>query len=303
MNTHHRSHLTNEKRCIAELIAQPHAGRSIDAAQIKLIRQTCVMFPALSRRELAHTVCEHLEWYTANGRNSIHSCLGLLERMEGLGLVMLPEKDRSKIRTAQRQLTWGARSEAQPLIACRLQQLAPVSIEPVFEPAAVATWNELVDRHHYLKYRRPIGPHMRYFVFDKSRRPLGCVMFCYAARRLTCRDAWIGWQGREYKDHLDRVLCNSRFLMLPWVRVPHLASKALSLCARRIGDDWRMCHGYRPLLLETYVDDSRFKATCYRAANWQWIGHTDRRSGKTRKSVYVYPLVKHARRMLRAGAS
>ena len=261
------------------------------------------MFPALSGRELAHTVCEHLDWRTANGRNRIQSCIGLLQRMEDLQLLVLPEKDRSKIRAAQRKPARGAASGPRPAIACGLRGLSPVSAEPVVEAEAVSAWNELVDRHHYLGCRRPVGPHIRYFVFDDSRRRLGGAMFCYAARRLSCRDEWIGWQDADYKASLERVVCNSRFLILPWVRAAHLASKALSLCARRIGGDWQARHGCRPPLLETCVDDSLFTATCCRAANRRRIGRTGPRSGKTRKSVYVHPLARNARRILREGAS
>ena len=165
----------------------------------------------------------------------------------------------------------------------------------------------MVDRHHYLGYRRPFGRHLRYFLLDGQGRRLGCLLFTAGATHLPCRDAWIGWGERERAKRLEWVVCNSRFLLFPWVRVKCLASKALSMALRRLAEDWAVQHGYRPVLVETFIDPERFDATCYRAANWQRIGRSKGRpgeevsGGKNRKEVYVYPLAKRCREVLRNG--
>ena len=176
------------------------------------------------------------------------------------------------------------------------------------ETQAVREWNELVDRHHYLGYRRPIGAYLRYFIVDCQGRRLGCMMFTYAVKSVRCRDEWVGWQDEKFKKHLELVVNNNRFLILPWVRVKNLASKALSMACRQLADDWQQHYGYQPVLIETFVDPERFNASCYRAANWQCIGKTQGRTAadsnatKGPKDVYLYPLVDDARTILLHGA-
>ena len=164
------------------------------------------------------------------------------------------------------------------------------------EREAVAEWNEWVERYHPQGYRQPIGAHLRYFLLDRHGRQLGCLLFGFATRNLECRDTWIGWQGQAHRKHLDLVISNSRFLLFPWVQVKFLASKALGLALQQLPQDWQQRHGYRPVLVETFVDLERYRATCYRAANWQFLGMTKGRKArgtapaKTPKGVYVYPL-------------
>ncbi len=143
----------------------------------------------------------------------------------------------------------------------------PIVLQVVTEKEEVGEWNELVDRYHYLGYRRPIGPHLRYWIVDREGPKLRCLMFSYAVRSLACRDEWIGWQDQAHKKHLHPVVNNNRFVVLPWVQVKHLASKVLSAVCRQLPDDWQQHWGYRPVLIETFVDPGRFKASSYRAAN------------------------------------
>ena len=150
---------------------------------------------------------------------------------------------------------WTARSEPGAEIGGALEGLEPLELRVVTEPHEVARWNELLDRHHYLGYRRPVGPHLRYAIVDRRGRWLGCLLFSYAARSLPCRDDFIGWDEAARRKRLDRVLGNPRFLILPWVRVGNLASKALSLATRRLADDWKARHGYRPVLVEALALD------------------------------------------------
>jgi len=292
---------------IENLKSTTFGGKRFTRKQIASIQQTVIRFCALSRRELAQTICEHLHWHTPKGENRIQSCLSALEDLEQLGIVSLPEKRASKQRGPQRTLTWTSQTQEQAGVDGDLSQLTPISLQVVTDKEAIERWNEYVDRYHYLGYKRPIGPHLRYFIVDNQARELGCLMFSYAVKTLACRDEWIGWQDKTHKKHLELVVNNNRFLLLPWVKVKCLASKVLSIAARQLADDWAVRHGYRPVLMETFVDLTKFDATCYRAANWQYLGETKARAastvtqGKTAKGVYVYPLTKSARSILLNG--
>ena len=162
-------------------------------------------------------------------------------------------------------------------------------------------FNELVDRYHELGYRRPVGCHLRYFIVAGDGRRLGCLLFQRASNRLRCRDEWIGWDGRRFNRRLERVVCNSRFLILPWVRVKNLASHALSLSAARLADDWQARWQVRPALVETFVDGRIREGTSYRAAGWEHAGRSagDRSKGKAPKDVYLKALQADARAVLR----
>ena len=287
---------------IRKLKSTTFLGRRLTRRQIAEVQRTARSFPGLSRNELAHTVCEHLNLHAPNGGNRVHTARRLLEQLEELGILVLPDKDESKRRGAQKAPAWTARSEPGAEIGGALEGLEPLELRVVTEPHEVARWNELIDRHHYLGYRRPVGPHLRYAIVDRGGRWLGCLLFSYAARSLPCRDDFIGWDEAARRKRLDRVLGNPRFLILPWVRVGNLASKALSLATRRLADDWKARHGYRPVLVETFVDPARFDGACYRAANWRHLGETaGKRSARTPKSVFVQPLDKDFRAILVEG--
>ena len=287
---------------IRKLKSTTFLGRRLTRRQIADVQRTARSFPGLSRNELAHTVCEHLNLHAPSGGNRVHTARRLLEQLEELGILVLPDKDESKRRGAQKAPAWTARSEPGAEIGGALEGLEPLELRVVTEPHEVARWNELIDRHHYLGYRRPVGPHLRYAIVDRRGRWLGCLLFSYAARSLPCRDDFIGWDEAARRKRLDRVLGNPRFLILPWVRVGNLASKALSLATRRLADDWKARHGYRPVLVETFVDPARFDGACYRAANWRHLGETaGKRSARTPKSVFVQPLDKDFRAILVEG--
>ncbi|MBL4869288.1 MAG: IS4 family transposase [Pseudomonadales bacterium] len=289
---------------IANLKSTTFGGKRFTRKQITSIKETAARFSSLSRRELAHTICEHLAWQTPTGKNKVQSCLGMLESLEELGILCLPEKNKSMHRGPQKKIHWTKQTQEQPTIDDDLNQLTPISLQVVTEKEAIKQWNEFVDRHHYLGYKHPIGSHLRYFILDRQGRKLGCLLFSYAVTRLPLRDEWIGWQDQAHKKHLKLVINNNRFLVLPWVKVKHLASKALAIASRQLADDWNEHHGYRPVLLETFVDLTKFNATCYRAANWQYLGDTKgataskKVQGKTPKGIYIYPLVDNAKSIL-----
>ena len=197
-----------------------------------------------------------------------------------------------------------AQAEPEPLLEAAVHELGELHLERV-ERQASALWNEYIDRYHYLGYKPLPGAQLRYFAYAGERR-VGLLGFGAAAWKTGPRDAWIGWSREQRRRNLGAVVNNARFLVLPWVRVKGLASKLLAMAARGLPEDWAGCYGYRPVLLESFVEVERFAGTCYRAANWLCVGQTqgrgklgDHRLGQVPiKTVWVYPLAKDFRERL-----
>jgi hypothetical protein len=274
-----------------------HCGRAFSAEEIAGIRETVAWLPGLARRELAATLCEHLHWYTVTGTPKLHACGEFLERLEAAGLVVLPALQ-IPIRPGPARLAMVPEVLVEAPIQCSLAALGPVHLEIVrAQPAAVAQWNAAVARWHPLGFKGAFGYRLRYFICAGEQR-LGCVLLAGAARALAVRDRWIGWDAQARREHLVRVLNNSRFLIFPHVEVPHLASHVLGQLARRVRADWLEQWGFEPLLLETFVDPRHYAGTCYRAAGWELLGQTSgqglARPGRTYRStprqVWVKPL-------------
>lgn len=194
-----------------------------------------------------------------------------------------------------------------------LRDVAPVQLELVEEEDDRLLWRELIGRYHYLGHKVPFGAHLRYLI--RASRPaeavVGCIQVSSPAWKVAARDEWIGWDGESRQQRLQRVVNNSRFLLLPWIRVKYLASHVLSKLAKRIGADWQQAYGVTPVLMETFVDSSRFEGTCYRAAGWTWLGTTSgrgrmdshhERTGAAPKEIFVRCLRRHAPRLLREGS-
>ncbi len=292
---------------IKKLKTTTFGGRRFTRKQIAHIQSVVQSFPNLSRRELCDTLCEHFDWVTPSGVNSSQACLNALEQMESAEVLKLPAKIESKMRGKKKPLAWTSRTDQQPDIDGELESLLPLRLLIVKEPSERQLWNEYVDRHHYLGYKHPIGSHLRYFIVDAKGRKLGCLLFSFASRVLPDRDHWIGWDSSARQKRLNLVINNNRYLIFPWVKVKNLASKALSIACQQLPGDWYNTHGYQPLLLETFVDRSQYKGTCYRAANWINIGqtkgtHIDKKGHKKSiKDIYLYPLSKHCQQILTTG--
>jgi hypothetical protein len=227
--------------------------------------------------------------------------------MQGAGLFQLPAKQARPGKATQKPIQWSRHTAPQPAIDATLGQFTAITVEPVTEPDAIVRFNEYIDRYHYLGYRRPIGNHLRYFIVGRDARGerlLGCLLFAFAVNTLECRDRWIGWNDKQREKHLPLVIDNTRFLIFPWVQVKNLASKALSLAANRVTDDWLTHHGLQPVLMETFVDTGRFTGACYKAANWSRIGQSAGQKGsentakKNPKAVFVHPLREDCRTIL-----
>jgi hypothetical protein len=281
-------------------------GRSFLATEIELIRDVVSDFRTLSLTEIARTICELLEWKRPNGRLKNHECRLLLEKLSAAGLVSLPAVRESGPRGPRIVLPTENGVEQEPL-SRSVGELVPLTLTVVRSGPESALWNELVDRYHYLGYKVPVGANLRYLVYSGSaEQVLACLLWSSPAWKMAARDSWIGWTNEERARNLQLVVNNSRFLILPWVRVRYVASTILSLCARQLPVDWERLYGYRPLLLETLVD-AQFCGTSYRGANWIDLGETSGRGrmdqhhethGRAVKRIYIYPLCRNVQRRL-----
>lgn len=284
-------------------------GHEVGARELDLIREVVSRFGGLSRDELAHTVCELLAWKRATGRLKGRECRQFLERLEASGVLRLPAKRTGRPVGSRTRVPVTARGDAQATLAGTVRDVAPILVERVDTADDRLLFRELVGRHHYLGHAVPFGAQLRYLVYASrpQRMVVACVQFSSPAWRMASRDTWIGWDEATRARNLSRVVNNSRFLILPWVRVKNLASTILSRVARRLGEDWPAWYGATPVLLETLVDPVRFDGASYRAANWIVVGETTgrgRQPGRAReerapKRVLIYPLVRDAARRLR----
>jgi hypothetical protein len=282
--------------------------REIFLEDIDHIRLVSGRFPTLSRNEIVRTLCETLDWLTPAGRPKLNACFKLLHRLEAQGNIRLPAKREQYTHRANAGVSTPAlssRTAAQPPLNISLKALGPVRLVALGKRADRALWNEYVERYHYLGYKRPFGYRQRYFIEAEQHR-VGCVLLSGASRALGARDRWIGWDDRQRMKNLPWVLNNNRFVLFPWIQVPNLASHVLGQLARRAGDDWQQRWGYRPVLLETFVDPRRFQGSCYRAAGWEQLGCTTGeglvRAGRayrtSPKLIFAKPLQADFRRLL-----
>jgi len=285
-------------------------GRQITDAELDAARQTVRLCSGLSRLELARTICEHWDWVTASGSHKITACLKVLEEWEQQGLLRLPGK-RKMTRWNTDQASGAVatqRTEPGTPLVGRLSEVGSVWLEVVQGQEDGQLWNEYVDRYHYLGYRQPVGCFLRYFI-QSAAGLLGCVLMAGAAKAMRRRDQWIGWDRPRRQENLPWVINNTRLLIFPWVEVRQLSSHVLGQLARRMGSDWQQRWGYRPLLMETFVDPLKFPGTCYQAAGWMELGRTTGRGlaraggvyESTSKIIYVKALAEDVRERLCGG--
>lgn len=286
------------------------SGRRFTTKELALIREVVESCSGLSRKELAQTVCELLGWKRPSGGLKGRECSEFLERLESTGALALPDKQPRRPVGSRTRVPITAQGDGGRELVGDVSEFAPIEIETVETREQRLLFRELVGRHHYLGHAVPFGAHLRYLAYASrpERSVVGCIQFSSPAWRMVARDGWIGWNDCTRQRNLQRVVNNSRFLILPWVRVKNLASVVLSLVARRVCADWPRRYGVEVLLIETLVDTSRYRGHCYLAANWIRLGETSgrgrmdrehRRHGAAPKTVLVYPLVKDACRRLR----
>lgn len=288
---------------MANIVVQ---GRALDEAQLQEIQALVDGNPSWSRRRLADALVQSWDWRNAAGRLKDMSCRRMLARLDAKGLVRLPARRRVSPKRKARVIAEVAGVD-QSVWAASLAEVQPVTLELVgYGTPTTALFDHLLARYHYLGYAYPVGANVRYLARGRDGRVLACAVWASAALKVGCRDQWLGWSSAQRMAGLARLANNTRFLILPWVQVPHLASHLLGLMTRRLARDWRERTGHTLALVETFVDASRFQGTCYRAANWLRLGATQGRTRNDRersiqaavKDVYLYPLVADFRQRL-----
>jgi hypothetical protein len=281
-------------------------GRRLGLAEIARIRDLVAGNPQWSRRRISEALCAEWDWRNGSGRLKDMATRTLLVKLEARGLIELPARRRTASNRMRSQRIERLDWDCSPVEAA-LGELGPLVVEEVSTDAARRRRLEAaLGEFHYLGYRGTVGENLQYAVADAAGRLLGCLLFGSAAWKCRARDGFIGWTPVERSERLHLLTNNTRFLILPWVRVRHLASWALSQVLRRLSRDWRRKYGHEIVLVETFVERARFVGTSYRAANWIRLGTTTGRSRQDRdrtlvvpdKDVYVYPLRRDFRRVL-----
>jgi len=281
-------------------------GQHFTDEVIRKVNKTVASEPTISRRALSLKVCQWLDWTSPNGRLKEMSCRVALLKLHRQGIFHLPECAAKPSFHPCPERRWPI--EQMSSVCCELRELGGVELIRVGsrESRSSRLWKTLMDRYHYLGSGPLCGAQIRYLIKSPSSGWLGGLSFSGAAWRVEARDRWIGWSDAVRKTHLAKVVCNSRFLILPQVQVPNLASHVLSLSVRRLAGDWLERYGFEPVLLETFVERDRFTGACYRAANWEHVGSTCGRGRQDRermkvlpvKDVYLFSLRKDARKVL-----
>lgn len=272
-----------------------YCGRTFQPSELSAIRSLIATNPSAHRAALARMVCEELDWRRPDGRRKDMSCRLAMLRMHRDGLLELPAPQTSNGNGKRKPVLTTASEPGEP-IEIPAGQLGELEFVSVRTPSDSSLWNELVERYHYLGYAPLPGAQMRYFV-GSGGRTLAALGFGASAWKAAPRDQFIGWSPEQRTANLHLVVNNARFLILPWVRSPNLASRVLATVAKRLPRDWEARYGYRPAMLETFVEE-RFRGTCYRAANWICVGQTqgrgkldrEHRAMLPKKLIFLYPL-------------
>ena len=250
-----------------------YRGRSVTSEQIAFIRQLITDHPHLSRWKLSRQLCESWQWKQSNGALRDMVCRGLLLMLDRAGEIQLPPVKRVvRNRLAQRERPEPVIPDNRPVHGS-LSDLQPLEFVQVRRTAEEPLFNSLMEQYHYLGYEQPVGEHVKYLVKARGQ-VIACLAWSSAPRHLKLRDRYVGWSDEARERNVHMLAYNTRFLILPWVRVPHLASHILGRMAKLVPEDWQRLYAHPIYWLETFVDTARFAGTCYRAANWQEIGTT-----------------------------
>lgn len=283
-------------------------NRLFTRAEIERIKEITAQYWAKGRWKISQVICEDLNWRQANGRLKEVACREALRKMAKLGFINLPPKKSNGGFKIIKPLTADEVGFQKPptVITGNLKHLGPISFTLASTHKEVQLWRYLIQRYHYLGYKIIVGRYLKYFIYlDEDLVAL--LGFADGIYHHHLRDHWIGWNKETQQNNRHLVVNNCRFLILPWIKIKNLASKILSLAVKIMPQDWAIKYGYRPLLVETFVDCERFKGTCYKAANWIYLGKTE---GKGRRGAkyfyhgrvrdyYVYPLIRNAISMLK----
>lgn len=283
--------------------------RAIGPAEVAFLRELIAQNPELSRRRLSVKVCEAWNWIQPNGQPRDMVCRSLLLALHRAGHIQLPTPRCTPPNNAirHRQVAQIETGDTTPL-AGSLGSLGPLTIDLARRTEGEKLFGHLLGRYHYLGYSRPVGEHLKYLVWAGDR-PIAALGWSSAPRQLNLRDQFVGAPKEAYRHHLHLIAYNTRYLILPWVKVPHLASHLLGRIARRISQDWQALYHHPIHLLESFVDTERFRGTCYRASNWICVGRSVGRGTKSKtgqpttsiKELWVYPLGRSFRQKLLQG--
>ena len=282
-----------------------YRGRVVTAEDIVFIRQFIAQNPGSSRRRLSVKLCEAWEWRQANGALRDMVCRGLLLMLHRAGEIELPRiRQVSRNPFVERGRPAPVLLDTTPILG-PLSALQPIEFEQVRRSGDEPLFNSLMEQYHYLGYEQPVGEHLKYLAWAQGR-PIACLAWSSAPRHLGSRDRYIGWNAEARRRNIRFLAYNTRFLILPWVRVPHLASHLLARVAGGLSGDWERMYGHPIYFAETFIDPSRFRGTCYRAANWVLLGHTTGRGkndhtnkpNRPIKEVLGLPLTPRFRQLL-----
>jgi len=280
-------------------------GRETTPKDIELVREMIKANPSWGRSRLSKELALFWNWRALSGQLKDMACRSFLLKLERQGYISLPAPRWSCRKAGGRApIPYVAHKTA--VIAGKLDGLTPLRIEVVKDKDLLGLFKCLLSRYHYLGFSRTVGENLKYLIFDREDNPVVCLLFGSAAWKITPRDNFIGWDEARRKANLHLVTNNMRFLILPWVKVPHLASHILGRVARRISSDWINRYNHPIYMLETFVEKERFRGTCYKAANCVYVGESKGRSRNDRyktlkvplKDIYLYPLSKRFRQVL-----
>jgi hypothetical protein len=282
-----------------------YCGRDFIDAEMELIENLIREHP--TREAIARAVCAKLNWVKPDGLPKTMSAKVALLRMHRDGLIVLPSPAHEG-HNVRRPLAVTPASDPGELLDCSRGDIHDLCLRRIQTRVDSWLWNEFIGRYHYLGYVPLTGAQIRYFI-EGNGQILGALGIGASAWKVAPRDLFIGWTHEQRQAHLHLIVNNSRFLILPWVRVKYLASSVLSMLCRTLVTDWQVIYGYRPVLLETFVEQDRFRGTCYRAANWIHVGCTQGRGKldvhtlrqKPVKEIFLFPLTKNFRIILTEG--
>lgn len=282
-----------------------YRGKTITSTDVAFINKLIGDNPLDSRRTLSIKLCHAWNWIQFNGHPRDMVCRGLLLALHRAGHITLPTP---RCVGLGRRSVVGIRAsidiDTSPFIAT-VRQIHPLRIMQVRRTPSEKLFTGLVANYHYLGYTQPVGEHLKYVVFS-GERPVACCAFSSSPRHIGCRDRFIGWNAPTRRAHIHLIAYNTRYLILPWINIRHLASHVLSRIAQRISDDWQNVYRHPIHFLETFVDTERFAGTCYKAANWIYLGVTTgrgkndqtNRANRSIKAVWGYPLCQDFRETL-----
>jgi hypothetical protein len=282
-----------------------YRGHTATTQEIEYVRRYISQNPQETRRRISQHLCTAWDWRQANGALKDRKCRGLLLELERAGCIQLPAPTHTHHNGFTSRVYQGIIDVDTTALLSSLQQLLPVQIMPVRRTPNEQLCDGLIARYHYLRYSQPVGEHIKYLV-SVHNRPIACLIFSSAPRHIGCRDRFIRWDATTRRSNIHLIAYNTRFLILPWVKVKHLASHLLACIARRISADWQAQYQHPVHFLETFVDTERFAGTCYKAANWTYLGLTTgrgkndqtNRPNRSIKAVWGYPLRNDFREVL-----